>query len=211
MVTMHGHERFLELLERDYERLERFALSLTRRREDARELLAQSIAAAMESFNSLRNEQAFLAYMFSILSRTHTKTQRQQRRHIPHDPESMQELYAGGLSAEDAYDLHVLYQAIERLPENYREVFMLAEIAEMSHKDIAQQMSISLASVKVRVFRAKQLLRRMLGVTQGEAKPSHKQEMAHDSNDSGHVADDAPDPTDPLRNSELNRMPLHSA
>ncbi len=38
-------QRFLELLDREYERLERFALSMTRNREDAKELISETVAA----------------------------------------------------------------------------------------------------------------------------------------------------------------------
>lgn len=48
---------------------------------------------------------------------------------------------------------------ISSLPEKQKNVIMLREIEEMSYKDIAQELSISEAQVKVILFRARQTVK----------------------------------------------------
>jgi RNA polymerase sigma factor (sigma-70 family) len=53
-------------------------------------------------------------------------------------------------------------QAFARLPPKLRIAATLAVLEELPHKDIAEALGISVAAVKVRVFRALRLLRRDL-------------------------------------------------
>ncbi len=178
---LNRNEHFLSLLERDYERLERFALSVTRRRDEARELLAQSIASCLEGFDRLKDDAAFLSYAFSVISRTHARKRAFGVRQQSTDPQTMQELYDSGLAADDAFDLQLLYDAIDRLPEQYREIFVLAEIIELPHKEIAAMHNLSIATIKIRVFRAKKLLRSDLGIDLGSTKSDRKKNLLQNS------------------------------
>jgi RNA polymerase sigma-70 factor (ECF subfamily) len=53
-------------------------------------------------------------------------------------------------------------RAFERLPEKLRVAALLALIEEQSHKEVAEALGISVAAVKLRVFRARRLLRKDL-------------------------------------------------
>ncbi|MBQ7823490.1 MAG: sigma-70 family RNA polymerase sigma factor, partial [Bacteroidaceae bacterium] len=48
---------------------------------------------------------------------------------------------------------------ISSLPEKQRNIILLREIEEMSYRDIAQELSISEAQVKVILFRARQTIK----------------------------------------------------
>src|SRR5260370_39809677 len=56
----------------------------------------------------------------------------------------------------------LLEQAIERLPDAYRTVFMLRDVEEMSTTDAADVLEITEENVKVRLHRARALLRKSL-------------------------------------------------
>ena len=56
----------------------------------------------------------------------------------------------------------VLEASVDRLPQDYRTVFMLRVIEGLSERETAQALDIGTALVKVRLFRARALLRRML-------------------------------------------------
>jgi RNA polymerase sigma factor (sigma-70 family) len=51
---------------------------------------------------------------------------------------------------------------VEQLPENYRMVFMLREVERMSVAETADSLNISAVNVKVRLNRAREILRRTL-------------------------------------------------
>jgi RNA polymerase sigma-70 factor, ECF subfamily len=52
--------------------------------------------------------------------------------------------------------------ALEMLPDDYREVFVLREYEGLTYAEIADIIDTSLPTVKVRIFRAKQRLRQIL-------------------------------------------------
>jgi RNA polymerase sigma-70 factor (ECF subfamily) len=65
----------------------------------------------------------------------------------------------------------VLEAAVDSLPEAYRSVFMLRQIEDMSTAETAECLEISEEVVKVRLFRAKALLREELYSRIGGAAP----------------------------------------
>ena len=56
----------------------------------------------------------------------------------------------------------LLEDAVERLPDSYRAVFMLRDVEEMSTTDAAYALEITEENVKVRLHRARALLRKSL-------------------------------------------------
>ena len=56
----------------------------------------------------------------------------------------------------------LLEEAVEKLPDAYRTVFMLRDVEEMSTTDTASVLEITEENVKVRLHRARALLRKSL-------------------------------------------------
>ncbi|NMH86655.1 sigma-70 family RNA polymerase sigma factor [Flavivirga algicola] len=56
----------------------------------------------------------------------------------------------------------ILEQTIESLPEKYRVVYMLSEVENMSMKEISDCLDLSTSNVKVRIHRAKHMLKNKL-------------------------------------------------
>lgn len=54
-------------------------------------------------------------------------------------------------------------EALSKLPENLREVLILREYADMNYKEIGKILGITEGNVKVRVFRAREQLSKMIG------------------------------------------------
>lgn len=57
----------------------------------------------------------------------------------------------------------MLEKAVDRLPEKYRSVFMMREVERMSVAETSQSLAISQSNVKVRLNRAKEMLREAIG------------------------------------------------
>lgn len=64
------------------------------------------------------------------------------------------------LLKEDA--VRQVQAALEELPENLRSVLQLKEYGEMNYKDIGQTLGITEGNVKVRVFRAREQLSKLI-------------------------------------------------
>ena len=54
-------------------------------------------------------------------------------------------------------------EALAKLPENLREVLILREYADMNYKEIGKTLGITEGNVKVRVFRAREQLSKLIG------------------------------------------------
>jgi RNA polymerase sigma-70 factor, ECF subfamily len=79
---------------------------------------------------------------------------------------------------EDAEDraaareaVRLLEHAVDRLAESYRAVFMLREVEQLSTRDTAEALGIGEEAVKVRLHRARAMLRRALGEQVARAAP----------------------------------------
>lgn len=74
------------------------------------------------------------------------------------DPERnsvIRELYSGEMSS-------AIQQAVDRLPERCRMIFVMSYFDGMPHKDIAKRLDVSLSTVNNQVFKALQFLREEL-------------------------------------------------
>jgi RNA polymerase sigma-70 factor (ECF subfamily) len=67
----------------------------------------------------------------------------------------------------------ILEQAIDELPEKYRSVFVMREIEEMSVAETSECLRISKANVKVRLNRAKEMLKARIGKVYHDAAVYH--------------------------------------
>ena len=56
----------------------------------------------------------------------------------------------------------LLQEAIEKLPDIYRQVFLLRDVQEMNISETAETLNISIPSVKVRLHRARMMLQKQL-------------------------------------------------
>lgn len=56
----------------------------------------------------------------------------------------------------------LLEKAIDKLDTKYRSVYILKEVEDMSLKEIAEAMDITVSNVKVRLFRAKEMIKETL-------------------------------------------------
>lgn len=54
-------------------------------------------------------------------------------------------------------------EALNQLPENLREVLILREYADLNYKEIGKTLGITEGNVKVRVFRAREALAKLIG------------------------------------------------
>jgi len=137
--------------------------------DDAEDVLTQAMVDAFRSLNSLRDEQAFRAWLVQIGRRACGRLkQRESKRPVV----GLSELLDKGI--EPAAGIAVDQQAEERelkqciasvlgdLPPKYREVYVLRDIDGLEGQAVADRLGISLASQKSRLHRARSLVRTML-------------------------------------------------
>jgi RNA polymerase sigma-70 factor (ECF subfamily) len=167
--TERRQEQFLELLRPVHDRLESFALAMTRDAEEAKDLVSETLLRAYEHFDELRNPAAFVGYLLAIASRLQKRGWWRRRLFEVFDMERA-EAIPDTVSAPDAHvDVDLLYTALAKLPEAQRETVVLFEITGFSLEEIQRIQGGSLSGVKSRLVRGRERLARLLRVDEGGA------------------------------------------
>jgi RNA polymerase sigma-70 factor (ECF subfamily) len=147
-----------------------FALKLARARDEAEDLVSDTVLRAFERWEQYRLGTNIRAWLFTILYHLFVSRKRRidAREVSEGDGES-------GWSTRDAigeadpegrfYDSFLddeIVRAIDSLPDEYRSAVVLSDIQELRYAEIAQILGIPEGTVKSRLFRGRRLLQRKL-------------------------------------------------
>jgi RNA polymerase sigma-70 factor (ECF subfamily) len=136
---------------------------------EAEDLVQETYLRAIRAAHQFHPGTNLRAWMFQIL-RNHFLTVRTRRRREPElmDPERLEGLSvtgeAGGRAGRPADGTQGLdlAAALDRLPEEFRSVVLLADVEDLRMEEIAQIMGCPIGTVKSRLFRARAILRGLL-------------------------------------------------
>ena len=154
----------MSLIQPLLKRLEKFALTISGNREEAKDIVGETAMIAWERFSTLKSDKAFLSFLFTIASRVYKKRQKYFIRYRQDESIDIDALYCHTLSAETAMDTKILYEAMNHLPGEQKEALILFEILGFSQKEISEIQKTSISNVKMRVHRAKEQLRAILKI-----------------------------------------------
>ncbi len=159
-----------------------FALRLAQARDEAEDLVSDTVLRAFERWEQYRLGTNIRAWLFTILY--HLFVSRRRRIDAREVAEGDGET---GWSVEDAvgepdperrfYDSFLddeVVRAIDALPDEYRAAVVMSDIQELRYAEIAQILGVPEGTVKSRLFRGRQLLQRRLrgyAVEMGYIKP----------------------------------------
>lgn len=160
-------KRFFKLIDEFYSNLERFALHLTRNRDFAKDLVSDTVIAAYNGRKSIRDEQAFLSYIFTICRRIYY---RELKKAINYTEQTPDEIFSRELSPEIRTDLVIIYNALDSIEPEEKELILLHEISGFKYREIAEIMNISIDNVKVKLHRAKNKVSEILSINESEKK-----------------------------------------
>lgn len=155
-------KRFMELYEPLNDRLARFVYSMVWDKEEARDVISDTVLAAYESFEKIRNHQAFLSYLFTIASRTWMKRIKKAQMVTTLTEVHTNTIADETTNIESRSELNEFYAALSTLPEKQREAVSLFEISGLSLNEILEIQGGSLSGVKSRVTRGREELARIL-------------------------------------------------
>lgn len=145
-----------------------FALSLTRDRGAAEDLVQETFVRALRAANRPRPDENLRAWLFTILHNVwRNERRRKPLRSLDSEPALQASLPLVEPGYEQAFDAESrssrLRQAIEGLGEPYREVVMLRFGEGLSYHAIAQVLDCPAGTVMSRLARARAHLHRALG------------------------------------------------
>ena len=146
------------------DRLLRSAYLLCDNLADAQELAQEALAQAVRSIQRYRGEAALYTWLYGILLnliRSHHRRQKLMK--WTYRFPTAQVTYAPDAVYEAAdKDLSPLAQALRMLPIMYREVMLLHFYEGLSQEEIARRLRVPSATVRTRMRRALNLLRKSL-------------------------------------------------
>ncbi len=157
-------ERFLRAFEPVRAKLWAYLRSMTRGREEAEDLMSETLLISYERFDTLRAEEALLSFMFSVASHV-LRSQRRRRRLQALLLERFRPDAGVTATAPDvSTDVQLVLEALQQLPPRQREALALYEIAGLGMQDICAIQGGTVPAMKSRVARARKKLAALLKV-----------------------------------------------
>jgi RNA polymerase sigma-70 factor (ECF subfamily) len=155
--------RFMELFLPVRDRLHRFARAMARTAEDADDLVSETVLAAFEGFDTIRDQKAFLSFLLTIAVRRHRSTIGRRKFFGEYDEGTAGSIPHPGPAPDAAAESAMLHAALGRLPGTQREAIVLFELAGLSLEDVREVQGGSLSGVKSRIVRGRRRLAELLG------------------------------------------------
>ncbi len=126
--------------------------------------LVQNVFVRVLKYRTLyRGEGEFRSWLFHIARNVSHDQYRKKRIHATDSVENWQDRIGSDDNRFTVYqkdeDLELLSLAMDRLPEDKREILLLSKFQEKKYKEIGDQLGFSEGTVKVRVYRAMQELK----------------------------------------------------
>jgi RNA polymerase sigma-70 factor, ECF subfamily len=185
---LSGNTQEFHSLIRPYERsVFSMALSLLQNEADAEDAAQDAFLKAFRNLKAFRAESKFSTWLISITLNEARSRLRQKKTMKVQSIEEQQEEhnYASPALLRDWREIPsealerqevklILQQAITDLPLIYREIFLLRDVEELSVNESAETLGISVASVKVRLHRARMMLQKKLAPQLKQTSPKRR-------------------------------------
>jgi RNA polymerase sigma-70 factor (ECF subfamily) len=167
-------EAFELLMQRYVNKVGGLATRLTRNPEDAEEVLQDVFTTVFRKIRAFQGKSSFSSWLYRITVNAALMKLRKRRndRHVLledvvpdyHNTVILRtsEIAEGDALTERQRLLHALEDAIRRLPDDYRPVFVLRDIDGLTSTQVGKMLRLSVPAVKSRLHRSRLMIRRRL-------------------------------------------------
>lgn len=153
-----NHKLFLELYKPLHLDLFRFCRALTCNREDAEDLVNDTVLAVHQSFDRIRNKDAFKSYLFSVAGNLNKMKIRSRKTLFGLDEAEISYLTDNSLNPEYITEFNLIHKEILKLPAKVSEALILFHILGFALDEIRSIQGGSLSGVKLRLKRGREKL-----------------------------------------------------
>lgn len=162
-----GDQVFNRLVLPEVDVMWRVAMSLTRNRADAEDLVQESLLRAYKAIDSFDGRYP-RAWLLTILRNTERNRHRRRRPELLNDPDSIED--RGPRTDSDEVERHAegtefdeaVSAALAQLPENFRRVAELVDVDGLSYQEAADVLGVPLGTIMSRLHRARRRIREQL-------------------------------------------------
>jgi RNA polymerase sigma-70 factor (ECF subfamily) len=172
---------FETLVSRYERRIWALAKQMLQHDQDAEDVVQDTFLTALEHLHALRHGERFGAWLKQIATRLAYRVLAKRKRMptesldalLSEDPDEEETMLPRPQLVADWRDspeallqrketMRLIEEALQQLPEKYRVVFWLRDVEQLSTRETAEALGISEANVKVRLLRARLMLREYL-------------------------------------------------
>ena len=176
-VLRGDRDAFEHLVRQESPRLFRVIARIVKDEDEARSVMQETFLQAYQRLQSFRRESKLTTWLYAIginLARASLRKTRRYDLLEEGDIERLQPSFSKGMYrqkyeawnphqlAERSERRHLVRQAIDQLPPDYRMVVILRDLEQLSTAEAARMLEISEGALRVRLHRARQALRALL-------------------------------------------------
>lgn len=162
-VLAGDRERYAELVDRYRDRYARYAARMLGSKDAAEDAVQDAFVRAFDQLAQCQDPNKFVGWFFLILRNRCFAEQRRSKATAPlQAADAIATRESADEVAETAERLRALQHALLELTAEQREVFVLKHVEGLSYQEIAERLSTSVPSLKMRMHRAYDRLREQL-------------------------------------------------
>ncbi len=168
---------FARLLAAHEDKLYRVAYRMTGHTDDAQDLVQDALVEAFRSFRRFQRGTYFDKWLYRIMTNTFIDRQRHRKRvgYVESLDAPVGDSETGGgreiadWEADPAQQAELslfnapIQAALDKLPQEFRMVLILADVEEFSYEEVAEMMGTPIGTVRSRLHRARTMMRQSLG------------------------------------------------
>ncbi|RME60671.1 MAG: sigma-70 family RNA polymerase sigma factor [Candidatus Dadabacteria bacterium] len=169
-------EAVVPLMLRYLEKAQGLALRITRDEEETREVIQDVFLTLQAKLHTFEGKSQFSSWLYRITVNAAFMRLRQRKKHAAISFDSYQTpniMDSSWMSPRsDSTDVNymtsrhelreALQRAIEKLPEDYKAIFILRDVDGLSNEEVSEILGLSVPAVKSRLHRARLMLRKKL-------------------------------------------------
>ena len=171
---------FGELVRRYESKVYSLALRMVRNPEDAEDVLQDTFLRAFRGIKSFRGSSTFSTWIYRIAANSALMRLRKKQlptvsiedsdeRETPITIMDWKPTPVEQLLSQETFQ--AMEEAIESLPPEFRQVFILRDVEELSNAEVAEILDLSVAAVKSRLHRARLKVRNRLASFFSDSNP----------------------------------------
>jgi RNA polymerase sigma factor (sigma-70 family) len=170
-----GRESAFRMLVETYQdKVYNVALVIVQQPEEAEDIAQEVFIEVYQTIRQFREESRLTTWLYRITTTkalAHHRKRKAQKRfsiltslfglnnEVLHHPP---DFHHPGVSLEQKEEMYTLFKAVDRLADTQKVAFTLHYMDELSHREIAEVMQVSVSAVESLLHRAKQNLRKQL-------------------------------------------------
>ncbi len=159
-------DQFAEKYQQFFPRVFAYVYGRVRNVHEAEDLVSEVFERAFLKMGSLRNDEAFATWLFTIARTLVTSHARKRGRESIVDPDILKSVVATSMSVENEVlvreEVAAVVECLKKFPQREQDIVSLKFDAELTNGQIAQVMGLSEANVRVILFRTLRKLREIM-------------------------------------------------